>query len=188
MKTLNKAALLLLSAGLAGSMMNVGTVAAASKHTTHHVKSIIKEKKHTYKTLKYGQKGTEVTFLQKRLHERGYSVAVSGTFDKKTEKSVMNFQKKFYLNETGEVDRATRTAVYADQTKPTLHTLNMKFVGWADNHSFEAISVDTKEPIVFQAYMGDWDKQLKDGKAYQLSFVKHQNGLYILKEVRGLKK
>lgn len=63
------------------------------------------------KTLKKGDKGMDVTKLQQALVDIGQALAVSGDFDDDTEKALKAYQKNAGVSETGELDKATITAM-----------------------------------------------------------------------------
>ena len=57
-------------------------------------------------TLKYGSVGSGVKWLQQKLKEKGYDIAVDGVFGQNTEKAVKDFQRKTFVD--GIVGETTR--------------------------------------------------------------------------------
>ena len=62
-------------------------------------------------TVKKGDKGTSVRWVQKRLNRHGYKLAVDGSFGGGTDKIVRAFQKAKGLAVDGKVGPATRAAL-----------------------------------------------------------------------------
>lgn len=60
-----------------------------------------------YNQIRYGSKGDDVTELQKRLNENGYSLTVDGDFGEKTQKAVQDYQRKNGLDVDGIVGENT---------------------------------------------------------------------------------
>lgn len=54
-----------------------------------------------YKQVSYGSRGSDVTELQKKLNENGYSLKVDGEFGSKTQAAVKDYQKKNNLQVDG---------------------------------------------------------------------------------------
>ena len=58
--------------------------------------------------LKYGNKGTEVSNLQKNLNQLGYNLEVDGSFGPATKNAVLDFQRKYGLEVDGIAGPATQ--------------------------------------------------------------------------------
>jgi peptidoglycan hydrolase-like protein with peptidoglycan-binding domain len=58
-------------------------------------------------TLKFGMKGRDVQIVQEKLNDFGMGLAENGDFDKLMLQAVLDFQRAFDLEETGDVDEAT---------------------------------------------------------------------------------
>lgn len=56
------------------------------------------------KNLKYGSRGNDVRWLQYALNEHGAGLLVDGDFKRKTEKALIEFQKKAFPNDPSEWD------------------------------------------------------------------------------------
>ena len=67
----------------------------------------------SYRTLKKGTAGADVTSLQTALLRLSYSVQVTGTFDDVTRAAVQAFQKRNSLTVDGVAGKATQTRLYA---------------------------------------------------------------------------
>ena len=81
----------------------------------------------TYKTLKNGSKGTEVSNLQYTLYELGYYTgAVDGIYGDSTAKAVSAFQSRNGLPVSGIADAATLSAVYSSDALPAAQTSSGK--------------------------------------------------------------
>jgi len=71
------------------------------------------------RVLKSGDKGDDVQTLQERLKELNYyNSKVTGKYDSKTEKAVMDFQQDFSLQQTGEADLATLSLIFSLSRRP----------------------------------------------------------------------
>ncbi|MBR2008712.1 MAG: peptidoglycan-binding protein [Peptococcaceae bacterium] len=62
-------------------------------------------------TLRMGNRGSAVAFVQRLLRQRGYTVRVDGIFGSMTRNAVMNFQRRNNLSQTGLVDDGTWRAL-----------------------------------------------------------------------------
>ena len=62
-------------------------------------------------TVKKGDKGTPVRWVQNKLNKFGYKLSVDGKFGGGTDKAVRDFQKKKGLTDDGKVGRNTRNAL-----------------------------------------------------------------------------
>lgn len=62
-------------------------------------------------TLKLGNRGSAVAFVQNLLRQRRYPVRVDGGYDQKTRNAVLAFQRNHNLSQTGNVDAATWRAL-----------------------------------------------------------------------------
>lgn len=62
-------------------------------------------------TLKYGNRGSAVAFVQNLLRQRRYNVRVDGIFGQTTQNAVLAFQRNNNLPQTGQVDNATWRAL-----------------------------------------------------------------------------
>ena len=62
-------------------------------------------------TVKKGDKGTPVRWVQNRMNKAGYKLSVDGEFGGGTDKDVRDFQKKKGLTVDGKVGRNTRNAL-----------------------------------------------------------------------------
>lgn len=71
-----------------------------------------------------GDEGTDITEMQKRLHELDYLDKVTGLFDDETEAAVMLFQEKNGLEVDGMVGTMTKEALYYEDAVP-----NSMFIG-----------------------------------------------------------
>mgnify|MGYP002622487608 CR=1 FL=1 len=65
-----------------------------------------------------GDKGTDITEMQKRLYELDYIDTVTGTFGDVTEEAVKRFQEKNRLTVDGKVGPATKEALYSEDAVP----------------------------------------------------------------------
>ena len=65
-----------------------------------------------------GDEGTDITEMQKRLHELDYLDKVTGTFDEETEDAVKLFQEKNELEVDGMVGTQTKEALYYEDAVP----------------------------------------------------------------------
>lgn len=63
--------------------------------------------KTTFTDIKYGQKGESVKDVQELLNKCGYKVTVDGSYGGITRMNVVNFQSKYKLATTGNVDKIT---------------------------------------------------------------------------------
>lgn len=71
------------------------------------------------RTLKQGDRGSEVRELQERLQERGFSVPATGNFGSQTRNAVIRFQQANRLTPDGIVGRGTRAELF-NQVRPTV--------------------------------------------------------------------
>ena len=62
-------------------------------------------------TLRIGNRGSAVAFVQRLLRQRGYNVPVDGIFGNMTKNAVTNFQRRNNLSQTGLVDDGTWRAL-----------------------------------------------------------------------------
>lgn len=62
-------------------------------------------------TLRMGNRGSAVAFVQKLLRQRGYSIWVDGIFGTMTRNTLMHFQRRNNLSQTGVVDEGTWRAL-----------------------------------------------------------------------------
>ena len=62
-------------------------------------------------TLRMGNRGSAVAFVQRLLRQRGYTVRIDGIFGSMTRNAVMNFQRRNNLSQTGLVDDGTWRAL-----------------------------------------------------------------------------
>lgn len=62
-------------------------------------------------TMKHGDEGDDVEALQKMLNHAGAKLIVNRIFDRETQAAVRVFQKNHHLEETGEVDSLTLSAL-----------------------------------------------------------------------------
>lgn len=62
-------------------------------------------------TLRMGNRGSAVAFVQRLLRQRGYNVLVDGIFGNMTRNAVTNFQRRNNLSQTGLVDEGTWRAL-----------------------------------------------------------------------------
>ena len=62
-------------------------------------------------TVKKGDDGTPVRWVQKKLNKAGYKLSVDGIFGGGTDKAVRNFQEKNVPPADGKVGRNTRNAL-----------------------------------------------------------------------------
>ncbi len=62
-------------------------------------------------TLRMGNRGSAVAFVQRLLRQRGYNVPVDGIFGNITRNAVTNFQRRNNLSQTGMVDDGTWRAL-----------------------------------------------------------------------------
>ena len=62
-------------------------------------------------TLRIGNRGSAVAFVQRLLRQRGYNVPVDGIFGNMTRNAVTNFQRRNNLSQTGLVDDGTWRAL-----------------------------------------------------------------------------
>ena len=62
-------------------------------------------------TLRMGNRGSAVAFVQRLLRQRGYNVPVDGIFGNMTRNAVTNFQRRNNLSQTGQVDDGTWRAL-----------------------------------------------------------------------------
>ena len=60
-------------------------------------------------TVKLGSKGVSVKWVQWQLREAGHNLNIDGSFGKKTDKSLRDFQKKHKLEVDGKCGRLTRS-------------------------------------------------------------------------------
>ncbi len=110
-----------------------------------------------YKELKSGSYGAEVTALQKRLTELGYSTnGIDGSFGDGTKNALLSFQQRNGLTETGIADAETQKVLYSDDavaiyippieiTKVSYSRNNYNYtVYWKNNLSVPVDSVDIK--------------------------------------------
>ncbi|MBO4562578.1 MAG: peptidoglycan-binding protein [Clostridia bacterium] len=65
-----------------------------------------------------GDEGTDITEMQKRLHELDYLENVTGVFDEETEAAVMLFQEKNELEVDGMVGTQTKECLYSEDAVP----------------------------------------------------------------------
>lgn len=68
-------------------------------------------------TIKLGDKGLAVAEVQKMLSMLGYDLIIDGQYGARTKRSVTAFQKKAGLQNTGEVDSDTLSALKLSQTR-----------------------------------------------------------------------
>ncbi|MBD2741715.1 peptidoglycan-binding protein [Coleofasciculus sp. FACHB-1120] len=98
-----------------------------SSHATIHFLSIavalamlgIASQALAQRTLKQGDRGSEVRALQQRLQARGFSVPATGNFGSKTRNAVIRFQQANRLTPDGIVGRGTRAELF-NQVRPTI--------------------------------------------------------------------
>jgi peptidoglycan hydrolase-like protein with peptidoglycan-binding domain len=69
------------------------------------------------KTLQSGSKGASVTELQKLLNRKGYSIRADGTFGRKTQAAVANFQRRNHLKVDGIVGPKTWRSMFNSPTR-----------------------------------------------------------------------
>lgn len=62
-------------------------------------------------TLKLGNRGSAVAFVQNLLRQRRYNVRVDGIFGQSTRNAVLAFQRNNNLSQTGNVDNSTWRAL-----------------------------------------------------------------------------
>ena len=62
-------------------------------------------------TLRIGNRGSAVAFVQRLLRQRGYNVPIDGIFGNMTRNAVTNFQRRNNLSQTGMVDDGTWRAL-----------------------------------------------------------------------------
>lgn len=79
-------------------------------------------------TLRKGDKGPEVKYLQEALQKAGYRIYVDGDFGPATEKAVQWFQKKFYLEPDGVVGPQTRIKLDKYDHQPNSQMLMLEKV------------------------------------------------------------
>lgn len=72
------------------------------------------------KAIKFGDKSTDVTYLQKRLLEEGYNQPITGYYGKVTAKNVLAYQRKYKIASEGELSYLAGRRVGAK----TIITLN----------------------------------------------------------------
>ncbi len=65
-----------------------------------------------------GDTGAAVNLVQQRLENAGIPIALTGVYDRQTAKAVEHFQGKFFLDETGRVNRKTFTTLARIGGKP----------------------------------------------------------------------
>lgn len=78
----------------------------------------------TYKTIKKGAKGTEVTAAQCLINRAGYSVKVDGSFSAADSAQLKRFQRDHHVNPSGNVYASSWVALISRGTKPTLKVGN----------------------------------------------------------------
>ena len=71
-------------------------------------------------SLKKGDRGAEITLLQKNLYDLGYTLTVDGFFGTETEGVVKQFQKDHFLEENGIVNEMTKGAMEEELAKPKI--------------------------------------------------------------------
>ena len=62
-------------------------------------------------TLRMGNRGSAVAFVQRLLRQRGYNLPMDGIFGSMTRNAVTNFQRRNNLSQTGMVDDGTWRAL-----------------------------------------------------------------------------
>lgn len=72
--------------------------------------------------MKQGQKGPQVVELQKLLSFAGYDLIIDGQFGARTQRSVIAFQKRSGLPNTGEVDQITMDTLRMAQSRKSNET------------------------------------------------------------------
>lgn len=76
-----------------------------------------------YMTLKFGNRGSEVSKLQQALKSHGYyKISIDGIYGKATEKAVINFQKDNKLAIDGIAGKQTQAALYGKSAKASRGT------------------------------------------------------------------
>lgn len=67
------------------------------------------------RTLRLGDRGSDVTFIQNRLRQLRYlNQSADGVFDRTTQEAVIRFQRDYQLNPDGIVGPATESALFAE--------------------------------------------------------------------------
>ncbi len=77
-----------------------------------------------YKSVSYGSRGDSVTALQKKLNEKGFSLAVDGVFGPETRKAVRNYQTREGLQVDGIVGEETWGSLLYEPPQPASPTVS----------------------------------------------------------------
>ena len=88
-----------------------GIAMAIGQQTSHHEDRSHHHSANSNKTLKRGDKGSDVALLQKYLNLKGAKLKVDTDFGKNTETAVIQFQTKNSLVPDGKVGKNTRKAL-----------------------------------------------------------------------------
>ena len=132
----------------------------------------------TYKSVGYGSSGTDVSELQKKLNEKGYSLEVDGVFGNNTKNAVEDYQRKNGLqvdgiagNETwGSLTAApvqqTQTAQQVQQTNqqttPAPDYSKWKYDSAADEAYQEALKKLQEAQGQMPEYSASYDQQMNE--------------------------
>lgn len=107
-------------------------------------------------TLRMGNRGSAVAFVQNLLRQRRYVLRVDGVFGQRTRNVVLNFQRDNGLNQTGNVDGATWRALgvtcLSSQYFPPV-TLPETLPSFPSTPSFQGQRIYRKHCPVFRKYL-----------------------------------
>ncbi len=74
----------------------------------------------TYKTIKKGARGTEVTAAQCLINRAGYRVSIDGSFSSTDSSQLKKFQRDHHVNPSGNVYASSWVALISRGSRPTL--------------------------------------------------------------------